>query len=112
MPKLITTITKKSNHEWFDYTVPGFFTQNEIDTIVQPYIDHLKSFPGYLNYQKQYDGDTLTITRTFDTVENARNFLNNFESAANPIIGKFNNLLRVRNQENGIEESFNIRYEK
>jgi hypothetical protein len=53
--------------------VKATFTPAEIDTILDPYHKFLVALPGYVSSATNIDGNTMTVTHTFDTMEHATN---------------------------------------
>lgn len=112
MPKIITILTKKDSDPWMDQSLSDFYTQNEIDTIINPYTDYVKGMKGYIDTERVYSGNTETITRNFETPEDARNFFNALKDGPNPIIGKFMTLTDAVSKRTGIQYTKEIKYEK
>lgn len=77
MPTLQVKLTKNPEDPWILLlnTYPGleYFTQDQIDTILKPYINAVKELPGLLNISESIEENTLTLSYEFDTNEHLIN---------------------------------------
>jgi len=76
MPKLIKTIINNNPggvKPWIDIDeYPNYFTQQEIDDVINPYSDFLRNLPGLLSITVEEVNGNLVIKHDFDTTENMR----------------------------------------
>lgn len=114
MAKIIVTVTKRENDPWIllkKDIVNQVFTQDEIDLIIRPYIDYLKSMPGYLYDQSSVtiNGNTAISEIVFDTNENLESaYPNLFGVDANEIVKNKNLLVRAKVLATGAEYQVSI----
>jgi len=78
MAQIIITITRDDpTKEWLRVNTPElqaiYFTQTEIDEIIEPYKVLLASMPGFVQIRTKFpDENTMTLNYTFDTLEHAQ----------------------------------------
>lgn len=78
MPTITVTLKKSAGDSWVlasrDHAAEHY-TQEEIDNTLIPFLEYIKTLPGYdwANTTSVFseDNNTLTTTHNFDTIENA-----------------------------------------
>lgn len=102
MLKITTTFTKAhDNDPWvlFSSSFIAIFSQEEIATVVSPFIAFSKGLPGAQadGYTEAVLGNTAIFERTFDTAENLQNALDKLSSKSQePTVIAKNNLIRTK----------------
>jgi hypothetical protein len=110
MAKVIVTLQKTSETPWVLASrehASENYTQEEMDTILFPYLEYIKTIPGYdwANTTSVFseDNNTLTTTYNFDTIENANAGLQlMFSSEPNSISFNRSQLLKNKLNELGV----------
>lgn len=111
MPKLIFSLDKKVYDPWIvaspgNQNVNQYFTQQEIDNVLTPYIAFIESLPGRVAGKEyaEYVSDTnYTVVREYDTLDNAKNAMLKLSDAGGvPIVIAKNALVRSKMAENAI----------
>ena len=117
MSKIIITITKKDNDPWILFKsgiASSVFSQQEINDVVKPFFDFLKSIPGY-DYDSSgttIDGNTSRTEMVFDTKENMMNaFSKLFGPDVENVVKNKNELLASRIAESNATYESRIDYE-
>lgn len=114
MAKIIVTVTKRESDPWIllkKDMVNQIFTQDEIDLIIRPYINYVKSLPGYLYDQSSVtiNGNTAVSEMVFDTNENLESaYPNLFGIDVNEIVKNKNLLVRAKVLAAGAQYQVNI----
>jgi hypothetical protein len=114
MPKIIKTITNKSNNKaWINTNeYQNYFTQEQIDGIINPYTDYVQSLPGFISVNIEETSNTLVITHEFDTQENLEVALNNLGGPnVNSIVVMRNTLFTEKLQGLGANSTLTITFE-
>lgn len=115
MARIIITITKASpDQKWLILNsrqqLFDNFSKEDIANILIPYRDHVKAWPGLLSTNNNILSDTvMEVVHTFDTLENAQNAYNDSMSTdVNSIIVKHKELMIKKQQELGLEYTYNV----
>ena len=74
MPNLVITAKRKDTSKDWCYTTKEdwnkYFTQEQINTVLQPCYDKVANLPGFLGVDLNFvDSNTMTMTYKFDTAE-------------------------------------------
>ena len=115
MPSFVVYFTRTdTSKEWF---TPGreywskYFTQTEIDTILQPYYDAVMALPGMLSEKgESIDDYTRKLTHVYDTKENCANAAAFRTNTTGDINKKRHDLLKQKREELGVED-YSIRFD-
>jgi hypothetical protein len=97
MPKIVNKVIRKnSSDEWLIAAQPYIgFTEDEITNILEPYSVYMNALPGFQSVEKSVDGNVLTVTRSFDTIENLQNAVKKlFGPNVDPIVKAKNEFIR------------------
>jgi len=111
MPKIVKIITNNNPmgiKPWiFPENYSQYFTQNEIETILNPYFDYVQSLTGFVGTTQEEVGDTLVVKLEFDTVENLEAARTVLEGAnQHEIVKTRMDLLKNKLAELGAESTF------
>lgn len=109
MATVKTTLTKQSTDPWILLTDATLFTQEEMDNVVTPYTNFVKSLTGNQGLTTDINGDTAVFTWTYDTMENAATARQEMTDITNTIVSAKNFLLHSKLQSaNAIYKSSTI----
>lgn len=99
MAKLTRKLTKQNTQPWIlttDEYISTYFTQEEIDNIIEPYNQILLNSPGYIANSKTefFEGDTYTWTRDYESLESLQSAMIEMSDESNPLVAARNAKLR------------------
>lgn len=96
MSKIQLTINKTDNDPWILITDESLFTENELVSVVRPYINYITNLNGKQDYSQDIVGNTATFTWTFDTPENADYAKNAMTDLNNTYVSQKKELLKSK----------------
>lgn len=107
MPTLVKVITKPAGQMWVLYTGNNrelFYTNEEISTVIDPYLQFEQSLPGYNAAQSNtsINGNVFKQCLSFDTMEHCLAAKAAVVNAEIDIVNSKNTLVRSRTDEIGV----------
>jgi hypothetical protein len=105
MLTITRTLSKRSNDPWITTSNTSIFTQQEMDSVITPYLNFLNSLPGFQanNYTETFLNDTYTTIMCFDADENGLDVVNLlFGNSSNPQVVNKNNLINQKMKTSGV----------
>ena len=91
--------------KWSEY-----FTQNEIDTILQPFYDGFRGLSGYMGTTDEFTDTKFTVKHTFNNDANLEKaVIYMLDEENNPLLQARHDLMKRKREELGVEYGYEMK---